>query len=249
MFDIVGNPVAGAIVDVWHANSFGFYSFFGPPQSPYNLRRRIETDREGRYRFRSIMPSGYGCPPGSNTEQLLTKLGRHGQRPAHIHFFVTAPGCRQLTTQINIDGDKYLHDDFAFGTRNDLIPPVERVSNAEEIHKAGQKAAGLTRPLLAFSRRQPMNPRVFNLNTVIRENGEILWDKKIAGKTEFGGQEELYIVTSGRARFSCDGEPVEVAAGGLLHVTHEVVREAVALEDGTAIICVGGVPGQPYTPS
>lgn len=137
VFDIAGNPVAGAIVDVWHANSFGFYSFFGPPQSPYNLRRRIETDREGRYRFRSIMPSGYGCPPGSNTEQLLTKLGRHGQRPAHIHFFVTAPGCRQLTTQINIDGDKYLHDDFAFGTRNDLIPPVERVSNAEEIHKAG----------------------------------------------------------------------------------------------------------------
>ena len=51
------------------------------------------------------------------------------------------------------------------------------------------------------------------------------------------------------ARFTCDGEPVEVAAGGLLHVTHEVTREAVALEDGTAIICVGGVPGQPYTPS
>ena len=58
------------------------------------------------------MPSGYGCPPGSNTEQLLTKLGRHGQRPAHIHFFVTAPGCRQLTTQINIDGDKYQSEDI-----------------------------------------------------------------------------------------------------------------------------------------
>jgi catechol 1,2-dioxygenase len=137
VFDIAGSPVAGAIIDVWHANSFGFYSFFGPPQSPYNLRRRIEADREGRYRFRSIMPSGYGCAPGSNTEQLLTRLGRHGQRPAHIHFFVTAPGHRQLTTQINIDGDRYLHDDFAFGTRDDLIPPVERVSNAEEIHKAG----------------------------------------------------------------------------------------------------------------
>ena len=83
------------------------------------------------------MPSGYGCPPGSQTEQLLTKLGRHGQRPAHIHFFVTAPGYRQLTTQINIDGDKYLHDDFAFGTRDDLIPAVVRVSDPNEIHKAG----------------------------------------------------------------------------------------------------------------
>lgn len=106
-------------------------------QSPYNLRRRIETDRDGRYRFRSIMPSGYGCPPGSNTETLLAKMGRHGRRPAHIHFFVTAPGYRQLTTQINIDGDKYLHDDFAFGTRDDLIPPIERVTDAAEIHKAG----------------------------------------------------------------------------------------------------------------
>ena len=135
--DAKGNPVGGAVVDVWHANTMGNYSFFGPPQSPYNLRRRIETDAEGRYRFRSIMPSGYGCPPGSNTETLLTKLGRHGQRPAHVHFFVTAPGYRQLTTQINIDGDKYLHDDFAFGTRDDLIPPVVRITDAAEIHKAG----------------------------------------------------------------------------------------------------------------
>jgi catechol 1,2-dioxygenase len=137
VLDTKGRPVPGAMVDVWHANSFGFYSFFGPPQSPYNLRRRIETDNEGRYRFRSIMPSGYGCPPGSKTEDLLTLMGRHAQRPAHIHFFVTANGFRQLTTQINIDGDKYLHDDFAFGTRDDLIPPVERVTNAAEIHKAG----------------------------------------------------------------------------------------------------------------
>lgn len=137
VFDNEGKPIPGAIVDVWHANSFGFYSFFGPQQSSYNLRRRIETDQDGRYRFRSITPSGYGCPPGSNTETLLAKMGRHGQRPAHIHFLITAPGYRQLTTQINIEGDKYLHDDFAFGTRDDLIPPVKRISDAAEIHKAG----------------------------------------------------------------------------------------------------------------
>ena len=139
--DINGKAVAGAMVDVWHANTMGNYSFFGPPQTPYNLRRRIETDQEGRYRFRTIMPSGYGCPPGSNTEALLANMGRHGQRPAHIHFFVTAPGYRQLTTQINIDGDKYLRDDFAFGTREDLIPPVEHVNDAGEIHKAGLNKA------------------------------------------------------------------------------------------------------------
>lgn len=134
--DTAGKPVAGATVDVWHANTMGNYSHFGPPQSPYNLRRRIEADNDGRYRFRTIMPSGYGCAPGSHTEKLLAQLGRHGQRPAHIHFFVTAPGYRKLTTQINIDGDRYLHDDFAFGTRDGLIPAVQRISDPREIHKA-----------------------------------------------------------------------------------------------------------------
>jgi catechol 1,2-dioxygenase len=135
--DVLGKPIAGAVVDVWHANTMGNYSHFDPTQPTYNLRRRIETDKDGRYRFRSIMPSGYACPPGSQTEKLLHAMGRHGNRPAHVHFFVTAPGYRKLTTQINIDGDKYLHDDFAFGTRDELIPQVQRVTEATEIHKLG----------------------------------------------------------------------------------------------------------------
>ncbi len=124
--DTDGKPVAGAVVDVWHANTKGGYSFFDPSQSPYNLRRRIETDADGRYRFRSILPSGYGCPPDGATQKLLDQLGRHGRRPAHIHFFVSAPGYRKLTTQINIAGDEYLYDDFAFATREELIPGVKR---------------------------------------------------------------------------------------------------------------------------
>jgi catechol 1,2-dioxygenase len=135
--DASGKPIAGAIVDVWHANTRGNYSHFDPTQAPYNLRRRIATDQNGRYRLRSIMPSGYACPPGSQTERLLSAMGRHGNRPAHVHFFVTAPGHRKLTTQINIDGDKYLHDDFAFGTRDELIPNIERVADPHEIRDTG----------------------------------------------------------------------------------------------------------------
>lgn len=128
-----GQPIAGAIVDVWHANTKGGYSFFDPSQPAYNLRRRIQTDAEGRYRFRSILPSGYCCPPGGPTQELLDGLGRHGNRPAHIHFFVSAPGYRQLTTQINIDGDAYLHDDFALATRDGLIPAVRRVEDPADL--------------------------------------------------------------------------------------------------------------------
>ena len=138
--DVNGKPVPGAIVDVWHANTLGGYSFFDPSQAKYNLRRRIETDAEGRYTFRSLLPSGYACPPNGVTQELLDLLGRHGNRPAHIHFFVTADGYRKLTTQINIEGDQWLHDDFAFGTRDDLIPPVTRVADADLVHAKGLNA-------------------------------------------------------------------------------------------------------------
>lgn len=122
--DLDGKPVANAIVDVWHANTGGTYSYFDGTQSEFNLRRRIETDDQGNYRFRSIVPSGYGCPPDGPTQQLLDQLGRHGQRPAHIHFFISAPGHRHLTTQINLSGEQYLHDDFAYATRDELIADI-----------------------------------------------------------------------------------------------------------------------------
>ncbi|WP_245896975.1 catechol 1,2-dioxygenase [Sphingomonas fennica] len=144
--DTEGRPVPGAIVDVWHANTLGNYSHFDPSQSTFNNRGRIETDGEGRYRFRSIVPSGYACPPGGSTERLLDQLGRHGRRPAHVHFFVTAPGFRHLTTQINIDGDPYLHDDFAYATREELIPAVTWIENPAAI-----SAAGLDTPFKAIN--------------------------------------------------------------------------------------------------
>jgi len=126
-----GKPLPGAKVEVWHANLLGNYSFFDKSQSDFNLRRTIVTDANGRYQFRSNVPMGYGCPPHGTTQRLLDLLARHGRRPAHIHFFVSAPGHRKLTTQINIDGDAYLWDDFAFASREGLVPAVKRTGGAE----------------------------------------------------------------------------------------------------------------------
>jgi catechol 1,2-dioxygenase len=138
--DVDGKPISGAVVDVWHANTLGGYSFFDPSQPKYNLRRRIETDADGHYRFRSVLPSGYACPPEGPTQTLLDQLGRHGHRPAHIHFFVSAPGYRKLTTQINIAGDEYLYDDFAFATREGLIPDVCRTADPAAVNARGLNA-------------------------------------------------------------------------------------------------------------
>ena len=141
VYDEDGKPMPGAQVEVWHANLLGNYSFFDKSQSHFNLRRTIITDDQGRYQFQSIVPMGYGCPPDGTTQQLLDLLGRHGNRPAHIHFFVSAEGQRKLTTQINIDGDEYLWDDFAFASREGLVPAVNEVSDP-----AALKEKGLDKP-------------------------------------------------------------------------------------------------------
>lgn len=130
-----GEQVKDAIMHVWHANSKGFYSHFDPTgtQSPFNNRRRIKLGKDGRYSFHSKMPCGYAVPPNGSADQLMKVLGRHGNRPAHVHFFIEAPGYRTLTTQINFGDDPHAHDDFAFGTREGLLPVPDRSNGNSEI--------------------------------------------------------------------------------------------------------------------
>lgn len=158
VLDTSGKPVAGAIVDVWHANEKGLYSHFDPDQKPYHLRHRIETDAQGRYRFRSFLPPGYSVPPNSPTSELFGALGRHGNRPAHIHFMVTGRGMRTLTTQINIPGDTFLDDDFAFATRDGLVVELEQGASAEGYESLDVRAP-FTRVRFDFVLQKAANER------------------------------------------------------------------------------------------
>ena len=155
VLDVNGKPVAHAIVDVWHANELGRYSHFDPDQAEYALRRRIETDASGRYRFRSFLPPGYAIPPNSPTSELFEALGRHGNRPAHIHFLVAAPGQRTLTTQVNIPGDTFIDDDFAFATRDGLILELQPNTPA-----AGYESLGVTTPFTRVQFDFKMQPAI-----------------------------------------------------------------------------------------
>jgi PAS domain S-box-containing protein len=71
-----------------------------------------------------------------------------------------------------------------------------------EIHTAGRKAAALTQQLLAFSRRQPFNARIINLNTLVHENAEIL--RRLlgtAGQLELELADDLANVRTDHAQF------------------------------------------------
>ena len=139
--DTQGNIIKNAKVEIWHANSLGNYSFFDKSQSNFNLRRTVLTDTTGQYVAQTTMPVGYGCPPQGTTQFVLNKLGRHGNRPSHVHYFISAPGYRKLTTQFNIEGDQYLWDDFAFATREGLVATAKDVTNEAEIaHRGLDKA-------------------------------------------------------------------------------------------------------------
>jgi hypothetical protein len=56
------------------------------------------------------------------------------------------------------------------------------------------------------------------------------------------GHEEVYAVLSGRARFTLDTRTLDAPAGMFLVVSADVRRSAVALEDGTAVLAIGGPP-------
>ncbi len=66
---------------------------------------------------------------------------------------------------------------------------------------------------------------------------------------EEDGQEELYLVQSGRARFELDGEQIDAAAGAFVFVRPNVERTAFAVEPETTIIAIGSTPGTAYEPN
>jgi hypothetical protein len=64
------------------------------------------------------------------------------------------------------------------------------------------------------------------------------------------GHEEMYVVISGRATFTLDGEEVDAPAGTVVHLPDpKVRRQAIAAEPDTRVLAVGGKPGEAYRPS
>ncbi len=124
--DVEGNPIAGARIDVWCDNAEGFYDVQQPDIQPrWNNRGVFVTGPDGKYSFRGIRPVAYPIPDDGPVGQMLAALGRHPNRPAHMHFLVSAPGHETIVTHTFVEGDQWLSSDAVFGVKASLIASVE----------------------------------------------------------------------------------------------------------------------------
>ena len=138
--DAAGAPIAGAAVDVWHADGNGFYDSQKPGyrlDAP-SMRARFVSGDDGRFTFRTIVPRSYPVPTDGPVGELLAAGGRHAMRPAHIHFLLAAPGFETLVTHVFAAGDPYLGSDAVFGVKPSLV--AELVPHAEPTWPDGSPA-------------------------------------------------------------------------------------------------------------
>jgi catechol 1,2-dioxygenase len=116
-----GTPLEGATVELWHADSDGFYSQFAPGIPEWNLRGTFTVGADGAFEIHTIQPAPYQIPTDGSCGKLIAAAGWHAWRPAHLHVKVSAPGHEQLTAQLYFPGDEHNDDDIASAVKPELV--------------------------------------------------------------------------------------------------------------------------------
>ncbi|HEV7307217.1 intradiol ring-cleavage dioxygenase [Ensifer sp.] len=130
ILDTEGRPIVDAVIDVWQANDEGFYDVQQKGIQPeFNLRGVFRTGADGRYWFRAVKPKYYPIPNDGPVGQMLEHLGRHPNRPAHLHYIIKADGYETLITHIFDPDDPYIHSDAVFGVKQSLLATFRRVED------------------------------------------------------------------------------------------------------------------------
>jgi protocatechuate 3,4-dioxygenase beta subunit len=100
-------PIAGALVDFWHADDGGAYDNDG-----FRLRGHQYTDNHGGYRLSTILP------------------GVYTGRTRHIHVRVQPAGGQVLTTQLYFPGEKRNRGDGLF--RGELLMSLDANASPQQ---------------------------------------------------------------------------------------------------------------------
>jgi hydroxyquinol 1,2-dioxygenase len=124
--DTQGKPLEGVIIDVWSGDGEGFYDMQKGDGNTMALRARFRTDPNGHYCYWSIKPADYPVPDDGPVGGMLRHMGRHSNRPGHMHTLLQASGHERLVTHIFVADSPYIASDAVFGVRESLIADFKR---------------------------------------------------------------------------------------------------------------------------
>lgn len=115
VLDPTGKPLAGAVIEIWHADGRGVYDLEG-----YRYRARLSAAADGTYRFQTLMP------------------GHYPERVAqHIHYRVSAPGRKVLVTQLYFATDPAFAGDPDHNFSKDPVLEDRRLIRPVTLGEAG----------------------------------------------------------------------------------------------------------------
>jgi hydroxyquinol 1,2-dioxygenase len=133
--DTLGNPLPGASIDTWQADSTGTYPIQEQEhgQDKYDLRGKFTANERGEYYYTTVLPKPYTVPYDGPVGKLLRAGARHAWRAPHLHYIVSAPGMRAITTELFFENTEYLDNDAVFGVRKSLTVKIDPVKKADAL--------------------------------------------------------------------------------------------------------------------
>ena len=115
-----GEPVAGAMLDLWQTDGEGLYEDQREVDGPW-MRGLYRSQPDGSYVIRTVAPIAYTIPMDGTVGELMERTNISHMRPAHIHFAITAPGYDTCVTHLFQKGDEFIETDVVYGVKEPLI--------------------------------------------------------------------------------------------------------------------------------
>jgi hydroxyquinol 1,2-dioxygenase len=135
--NLKGEPVSGAVLDMWQADEAGIYEVQLEEKSGPYLRGIYRSGADGRYLVKTIAPLGYAIPMDGPVGELIKQTDISYFRPAHIHFILSSPGYQKIITHLFKRGTEFLENDVVYGVKQELIADFKK--NPPGVAPTGEK--------------------------------------------------------------------------------------------------------------
>jgi len=134
---LAGEPIGGAILDLWQTDGEGLYEEQRRTAEPW-MRGIYRTRPDGSYAIRTVAPISYTIPMDGPIGAFFSRTTMSHMRPAHIHFAISAPGYHGVVTHLFQKGDEYIENDVVYGVKAPLVVeflkrPPGKAPNGETI--------------------------------------------------------------------------------------------------------------------